>query len=182
MKHSLPRRSNSENPNRKGHMKAWAVLVLVLAVVGTAGAQVVTGRSNTGMISVAAPLVEDGSTKKTQPLTIEIEFSEPSGNKHLDAKETGRLRVVITNTSRSVVREVVARVSPLVPPTAVTYNDSIVVGDIPTNASRYAIFYFAAGESVPSQIVTFQVALFSRQVEAAEPRLLTFLTRGTKGE
>lgn len=182
MKHSLPRRSNSESQNRKRHMKAWAVLVLVLAVVGTAGAQVVTGRSNTGMISLTVPSVDNSSGKKTHQLTFEIEFSEPSGNKQLEAKETGRLRVVMSNAGKTPVRGVVARVLPLTPPTALTYNDSIVVGDIPTNASRYAIFYFSAGESVPSQIVTFQVELISFQGEAAEPKLLTFLTKDRRPE
>jgi hypothetical protein len=153
------------------------VIVGVLLHPG-ASSQVVTGRSNTGTITLTAvdsALVVAG--KRFQALSFEIEFSEPSGNKSLEAKETGRLRVVISNAGKTMVRGVVARVAPLTPPTGITYNDSIVVGDIPVNASRYAIFYFTAKDNVPSQIVTFQVELFVRGVEATEPKLLTFLTK-----
>jgi hypothetical protein len=73
---------------------------------------------------------------------------------------------------------VIARILPLAPLQGVTYNDSIVVGDIPVNATRYAIFYFAASDTVPAQIVTVHVDVFANKAEATEPRLLTFLTRG----
>ena len=158
-------------------MKPLVITLLLLAGVPSVFAQVVTGRSNTGTITVIVVDSGSSSTKRPQTLTFEMEFSEPSGNKSLEAKETGRLRVVISNSGKSAVRGVIARVSPLTPPTAITYNDSILVGDIPVNASRYAIFYFTAKENVPSQIVTFQVELFTRGVEATEPKLLTFLTK-----
>lgn len=153
-----------------------AILVGV-SLASPAPAQVVTGRSNTGTITVYVS--DSGSTvgRKIQTVSFEIEFSEPSGNKSLEAKETGRLRVVISNSGKNAVRGVVAKVTPLTPPTGITYNDSILVGTIPVNASRYAIFYFTAKENVPSQIVTFQVELFAGGVEATEPKLLTFLTK-----
>lgn len=183
MSRTLPRLSGRCVSMKDTCMKYGTFLVLgACFAAGSASAQVATGRSNTGMISLSLPTNDSADPKKTLPLTFEIEFSEPSGNKHLEARETGRLRVVMSNTGRTVVRGVVAKVVPLTPPTAVTYNDSILVGDIPANASRYAIFYFTAGESVPSQIVTFQVELFSLQAEAAEPKLLTFLTKDRRGE
>jgi hypothetical protein len=167
-------------------MMKHSLLVALALLAGFSGilqAQVVSGRSNTGSITLT---IIDTSTstngKKIRALSFELEFSDPSGNKALEAKETGRLRLVISNNGKVPQRNVVARVTPLAPPTAVVFNDSIMVGDIPVNASRYAIFYFTAKEGVPSQIVTVQVALFSRGDEAAEPKLLTFLTRNNQGK
>lgn len=166
--------------DHEGYMKfRFAVGVLLVWAGGMqADGQVVTGRSNTGPITlIVVDTVSASQAKRQSLLSFEIEFSEPSGNKTLEGRETGRLRVVVSNSGRGTVRSVVARVSPLAPPTAITFNDSILVGDIPVNASRYAIFYFSASEKVPSQIVTFQVQIFSRGIEAAEPKLLTFLTK-----
>jgi len=157
-------------------------MLFFLLCTTSAAAQTATGRSNTGTISLATPDAAETPRNKARLLGFEMDFSEPSGNKHLDAKETGRLRLVITNLGKTTVRGVVAKVVPLTPPTAVTYNDSISVGDIPVNASRYAIFYFVAGDAVPAQIVTFQVELFANRAEASEPKLLTFLTKSQRGE
>jgi hypothetical protein len=110
-----------------------------------------------------------------------MEFSEPSGNKFLDAKETGRLRLLIGNPGRMTVRNVVARVRPLAEVKEVTYNDSISVGDVPVGTTRYAIFYFGASENVNSQILTFSVELYNPEGVAADPQLLTFLTRRSGG-
>ena len=88
-------------------MRQLAIAVAMLFWIGSSPAQTATGRSNTGAISLTAPVVEDNAPKKSRLLGIEMEFSEPSGNKHLDAKETGRLRLVISNIGKATVRGVV---------------------------------------------------------------------------
>jgi hypothetical protein len=55
------------------------------------------------------------------------------------------------------------------------------VGDIPGNATRYAIFYFSADENVTSQILTFQIDIHDSQGVVADSRLITFLTKERKG-
>ena len=151
---------------------------VVLMSASLLGQTTVTGRSNRGPI---VPSYAEGETdaagRPVRGVTFEFEFTEPSGNKYLDARETGRLRIVITNTGRLSVRNVVARVVPLASPSSVTFNDSILVGEIPMNATRYAIFYFTAQQDVPSQILTFQVELHDPNGPVADPQLLTFLTR-----
>jgi hypothetical protein len=114
---------------------------------------------------------------KNRSVTYEFEFTEPSGNKYLDARETGRLRVVLTNNGKVTVRNVVVKIIPLATPSQIAYNDSIVVGDLPVNVTRYAIFYFTAGENVSPQILTFQVNIRDPRGPVADARLFTFLTR-----
>jgi hypothetical protein len=157
------------------------VVVLTLAAVCSAAGQVITGRSAAGSLSAApgdSTLVRTGGTSYV--VTYETEFSEPSGDNFLEARETGRLRLILTNSGKSSLRNVVAKIVPLSPPTGVSYNDSISVGDIPGNATRYAIFYFTAEESVTSQILTFQVDVRDNRGVVADSRLITFLTKERK--
>ncbi|MGB6650267.1 MAG: hypothetical protein WBG01_17195 [Bacteroidota bacterium] len=160
-------------------MRQFLLSVAVVAIAASAfGQTTITGRSNTGSIIPSyAETGTNGSGRPVTGLTFEFEFSEPSGNKYLDARETGRLRIVISNSGRLSVRNVVARVVPLASPSSVTFNDSILVGEIPMNSTRYAIFYFSAKEDVPSQILTFQIELHDPSGPVADPQLLTFLTR-----
>lgn len=156
----------------------WALTALFIVCPHQADAQKVSGRSAAGPIMPASvDTTGGGGTGKARNLTFDFEFTEPSGNKFLDAKETGRLRLVINNIGKLPARHVIARVVPLASPTGVVFKDSITVGEIPVNSTRYAIFYFVASETVPSQILTFQLDVHDARGNAAEPRLLTFLTR-----
>jgi hypothetical protein len=144
---------------------------------GSVWGQVVSARSNTGPL----PVVGEGGTSASinkNLLTLEVEFTDPSGDGFLDAKETGRLRIIMTNTGRSVVRGIVAKIIPKTDVSGLTYIDSIKVGDVPVSATQYAIFYFTAATAVRSQTVTFRVEILNGSGDlAAEPRLLTFVTR-----
>lgn len=156
-------------------------VVLTFAVAQAAIGQVITGRSAAGSLSAPAgdsTLVRAGDVNHV--VTYETEFSEPSGDNFLEPRETGRLRLILTNSGKASLRNVVARIVPLAPPSGVSYNDSISVGDIPGNATRYAIFYFTAEESVASQILTFQVDVHDNRGVVADSRLITFLTKERK--
>ena len=159
----------------------FCVGILFLSLSPASG-QVVTGRSPAGPL---APVVGDSTISKplTQNhiVTYETEFSEPSGDNFLEPRETGRLRLILTNTGKASLRNVVARIIPLALPSGVSYNDSISVGDIPGNATRYAIFYFSADENVTSQILTFQINIHDARGAIADSRLITFLTKERKG-
>jgi hypothetical protein len=151
---------------------------LLLLLVSGAAAQRIQGRSGVGSLSTVQ--VDSTGAPVASPAretSFDFEFTEPSGNKFLDPRETGRLRVVVTNSGKTTLRGVVIRVIPLSPPAEVVFNDSIGVGDLPVNATRYAIFYFTAGESVPSQILTFQIDIRDGMGTIADSRLFTFLTR-----
>jgi hypothetical protein len=166
------------------HMRMLiGVCGLAILAAGMAMAQKITGRSPSGALNVAVQ-VDSGTTPSTlrvRNVSFDTEFSEPSGNNALDPKETGRLRVVLTNSGKISLRNVVVRIIPLATPAGVTYNDSIAVGDIPVNATRYAIFYFSASPTVPSQILTFQIDIHDSLGGVADSRLVTFLTRERRG-
>ncbi len=158
--------------------KVCLVGCLLLAGLDLGLGQVVTGRSEAGKLSVTALDSADlQSVLKVRMATYDYEFTEPSGDNFLEPRETGRLRVVITNTGKVVLRNIVARIIPLAPPTDISFNDSIDVGEIPVNATRYAIFHFTAAENVSSQILTFQIDVRDPQGSIADSRLFTFLTR-----
>jgi len=173
----------NEADKDNGHMRSVLIIAgIVLLAVSPATGQVITGRSEAGPLRPA-----QGDSTLTKPqvqkniITYETEFSEPSGDNFLEPRETGRLRLILTNTGKSTMRSVVARIIPLAAPSGVSYNDSITVGDIPGNATRYAIFYFSADENVTSQILTFQINIHDSQGVVADSRLITFLTKERKG-
>jgi hypothetical protein len=162
--------------------QAFMLCVAVLTLVGAATAQKIIGKSNTGSLSITISDTNAAATaQRVRNVSYEYEFSEPSGNNALDPKETGRLRIVLTNSGKITLRNLVVKVVPLSPPAGVTYNDSIMVGDIPVNATRYAIFYFTASNEVGSQILTFQIDVHDPLGSVADSRLVTFLTRDRKG-
>lgn len=160
-------------------MKRFLLCIIIVAAgVAVAPAQKVSGRSSPGSInalqrdSAGTPAV-----LRVRSATYDFEFTEPSGDNYLEPRETGRLRIILSNTGKVGLRNVVARVVPLSPPTDITFNDSTMVGDIPVNATRYVIFYFTASENVRSQILTFQIDIHDAQGSVADSRLFTFLTR-----
>jgi hypothetical protein len=156
----------------------YVAVALFVAAYSVAGQQKASGRSAAGSLSLSmTDSVVAAAVLKNRSITYEFEFSEPSGNKYLDPRETGRLRVVLTNNGKVAVRNVVVKIVPLGSPLQIAYNDSIVVGDIPVNATRYAIFYFSAGENLTAQILTFQVNIRDPHGPVADARLFTFLTR-----
>lgn len=164
-------------------MRSALICVSILLLSGLpANGQVVTGRSPAGPLApVAGDSVITKPAGQAHIVTYETEFSEPSGDNFLEPRETGRLRLILTNTGKQSLRNVVARIIPLATPSGVSYNDSISVGDIPGNATRYAIFYFSAEESVTSQILTFQIDIHDARGAIADSRLITFLTKERKG-
>jgi hypothetical protein len=161
--------------------KSILLFVFLSMSVASALAQIAVGRTNTGSLPLAP--TDTGYVEnrlKTRALFFEIQFSGQSSEKILNAKETGRLRLVITNTSEVPVRNVVAKLVPIDIPVGVRFNDSIKVGNIPAGGTQYAIFYFTAAEDVPQQIVTLGVEVHQGGGLEPDPRLLTFETRGRR--
>lgn len=156
------------------------LLISLFALMGLSSgrAQKATGRSMAGPLTSTASDTSAVAVRATLgSVAFDLEFSEPSGNEYLESKETGRLRIAISNPGSSAVRGVYVKLNALQEIAGVTYPDSIHVGEIPINATRYAIFYFQAGDKLPPQIVTFGVEVRSGIGLLADPKLLTFLTR-----
>jgi hypothetical protein len=170
--HSLP-----------GALLRRSVLLLAFCVlsIGSMIGQTAVGRSNVGSLPLAPSDTSYVENRlKTRALFFEMQFSGQSSEKILNAKETGRLRLVITNTSDVQVRNVVAKLVPIDIPVGVRFNDSIKVGNIPAGGTQYAIFYFTAADDVPQQVVTMGVEVHQQGGQEPDPRLLTFETRGRR--
>jgi hypothetical protein len=160
-------------------VRTATVVVALIVVMSFPGyGQKTIGRSPSGSLTtgVADTL---GLVVPVVPgnVAFDLEFSEPSGNEYLEAKETGRLRIAISNPGSAAVKGVFVRLNALQEVRGVSYPDSIFVGDIPVNSSRYAIFYFKAADQLDPQIVTFGVEVRAGSALLADPKLLTFLTR-----
>lgn len=173
----------SAHPSLRDALMRRLVLLLGLLAMAMASAfaQTAVGRSNTGALPLAptdTAYVEN--RLKTRALFFEMQFSGQTSEKFLSPKETGRLRLVITNTSDVSVRNVVARLVPIDIPVGVRFNDSIKVGNIPAGGTQYAIFYFTAADDVPQQVVTIGVEVHQQGGQEPDPRLLTFETRGRR--
>ena len=154
----------------------WYLLILCFLVATPLHAQRGSARSNTGAIpSPSIAKIPGGGPVRS--LSFEVEFTEPSGNGFLDAKETGRLKLIISNIVKVPARNVIAKIVPLDKAVGITFIDSIKVGSIPVNGTQYAIFYFTASTTVPSQTLKFQIEVIDENGFAAEPRQLAFSTR-----
>ena len=155
-----------------------AVAALMLATSLTGYGQKASGLSPAGPLR---PAITDTSSVGVSgapgSVTFDMEFTEPSGNEYLEQKETGRLRIAISNPGSATVKGAYAKLNSLQPVKGISYQDSIFVGDIPASSSRYAIFYFQAADRLDPQIITFGVEVRVGKVLLAEPKLLTFLTR-----
>jgi hypothetical protein len=162
-------------------MRNRALLMIISLVLASAAAfaQTATGRSNTGAI---VPPTKKSSPAEIVaspwPLKMDLEFTEPSGNGLLDPKERGRLRVVLTNPGGSTARGVSVKVTPMENEAGLTVNEVIVVGDIPSEAVRYAFFYVSAGQRVAAPSARFLVRAFdANEKEIAEPKTLAVSAR-----
>jgi hypothetical protein len=157
-------------------MKVLCTSALIVLYATSAFGQL-SARSNAGPL----PALNGEATArvgKSRTLTLDIEFTDPSGDGFLDARETSRLRIIISNNGSFPVRGASVKIVPKTDIKGITFIDSIKVGDIPVNGTRYAIFYFTAGSNVPSQTVTCVVNVVDGAGElAADPRMLTFVSR-----
>jgi hypothetical protein len=110
-------------------MIAVAVLILVTSLPGYG--QKATGLSPSGPLKAV-----DSDTSATAgagaqgSVTFDMEFTEPSGNEYLEQKETGRLRIAISNPGSVTAKGVHVRLNALQEVKGVSYQDSIFVGDI----------------------------------------------------
>jgi hypothetical protein len=167
------------NVRQQTQVKSALVIAAICLCGAVALGQSVTGRSNTGSIQSPSRKAQvKDSTTSVWPLRIDLEFSDPSGNGALEAKERGRLRVIITNASRLSARGVYVKISAANNEPAIVYNDSIAVGDIPSASVRYAFFYFTAPQRVTNSSASFHVQVFDATgLEVAESKELLVATK-----
>lgn len=96
-----------------------------------------------------------------KPLRLQITnliFVEPSGDKYLDAMETGQIEFEVTNEGPGKAYDVQAILSPKQIP-GITYEISKPVGNIPPKEARKVSFDLVALKSVPDAVNTLTLLL-----------------------
>ncbi len=90
-------------------------------------------------------------------LAFRFNFLEPSGNGCLDAEETGKIRMSISNSGNGVAHNVKMMLSPLEPKEAVIFQDIIYLKDIPPKGNRTAEFTLRATENIKNDSIRFKI-------------------------
>jgi hypothetical protein len=106
---------------------------------------------------------------KVPVLVATAEFVEPSGNRLLDAGETGSIRVVIQNTGNAPAKNVLARLVRTDRLMDLTTTQSVSVGEIGVGATATAAFQVKASESVQGRTVKFTI-----EVSSSSTSLITY--------
>lgn len=107
-------------------------------------------------------------------LTASVTFSEPSGNKVLDAEETGKLLVKISNHGKGDAFDVELDVSEAKNVDGLDYRRKVAVGNVAAGASREVEVDLKAGEEVASAAAYFKVQVKEANGFDAEPMAIAF--------
>ena len=126
---------------------ALALFILLLSVQNVE-AQKASGRSKPGLLFLPEPT-----------LSLKSEFSDPSGDKFLDAGETGVIKLTISNTGAGPAMDVIANIIPSTRVTGITYDPSFELGVISAHSQKTLTFKITADESIASRIIKFQIDL-----------------------
>jgi len=110
-------------------------------------------------------------------LATAAEFSEPSGDKMLNAGETGIIRVTITNSGTASSKNTTARLSSPKVATGVSFTPAVSVGEIAPGNTATALFTVAATEAVPSQTVELSLTASCDNGASTLPIAITINTK-----
>ena len=109
-------------------------------------------------------------------LAATVEFTEPSGNKVLDAGEKGTIKVTVSNAGGAPAKNVVARLRSTSPVAGLQFQDVAVIGVIAPNASSGASFELSGQQSLQTQSLQFTVEVTGDSGLKAEPRSVSVAT------
>ncbi len=121
-------------------------------------------------------------TKPTQRfppiLSARVSFLEPSGNRYLDAEETGRIKVAVSNSGKGTASNVQIKLTPATGAKNLTYKSVTSISRIPSGETKTVEVPISAAESVASQLVRINVEVLEGGMGAdADPVALSFNTR-----
>ena len=145
---------------------ALALFILLLSVQNVE-AQKASARSKPGALFLPEPI-----------LLLKSEFSDPSGDKFLDAGETGQIKLTISNTGAGPAMGVIAKIIPSTRMTGITYDPSFELGIINAHSQKTITFKITADESIASRIIKFQIDL--GKGFNFDSKLLTIPTRSSR--
>ena len=110
-------------------------------------------------------------------ITASVKFSEPSGNSILDAEETGKLTITVKNTGKGDAFDVRVEISADKRINDLRFNRSTSFGTIPSGKSVTEKIKLTAGESLPTDKVSFTVDIKEANGFDADPLRIAFKTK-----
>lgn len=93
-------------------------------------------------------------------LIVNADFSEPSGNRALDAEESGSINLTIKNTGQGDAYDVVLRISTDKTLRGLNFDETIKLGTIPSNSTFNKEIRITTTEYLPKDKVTFYIKTF----------------------
>jgi len=149
------------------------------------------GTVQTGLLKFTVEVVADNNVKAEPKslsfstlaaaapatLAVTVEFSEPSGNKLLDAGEKGTIKVTVSNTGGSTAKNVLAKLSSAATAVGIDFSKSVTIGDVAPSSTRAGQFEVSAFDYVQSQTFSLTVEVSADNGVKADPRPVSFSTR-----
>jgi len=110
-------------------------------------------------------------------ISADVKFTEPSGNNILDAEETGKLTITVKNIGKGDAFDVRVEISADKRINDLRFNRSVSFGTIPSGKSVTEKIKLAAGESLPTDKVSFTVDIEEANGFDADPLRIAFKTK-----
>jgi uncharacterized membrane protein len=110
-------------------------------------------------------------------LSATVEFSEPSGNKKLDADETGKLIITIRNSGKGDAFDVKADVVAERRITGLDFDRTLTIGTIPPGESVRKEILLRASEDIPTADINLNITLREANGFDPDPVKLAFQTK-----
>jgi hypothetical protein len=110
-------------------------------------------------------------------LSATVEFSEPSGNKKLDADETGRLIITVKNSGKGDAFDVSAAIVSDKRITGLDFDGSVIIGTVAPGESIRKEIALRASEDIPTAGLNFNITLKEANGFDPDPVRITLQTK-----
>lgn len=110
-------------------------------------------------------------------LSATVEFSEPSGNKKLDADETGKLIITVKNSGKGDAFDIKADISPDKRMSGLSFDSPVTIGTIEPGKSVRKEISLIASEDIPTSNINLNVTLKEANGFDPDPLKIAFQTK-----
>ncbi|MFH0989274.1 MAG: caspase family protein [bacterium] len=141
----------------------WIMIVSLPMILE---AQQITGKTSAG--SFGSPPVA---------LSIEVAFIDPSGNNILDAGETGRITLTVSNSGKVDAQNVIAKFSTSIQQPKLVFPPSISLGTIAAGTSSTKEVSITASETISNQVLDIAIEVTATDLIALLQKNLTMITK-----
>ena len=143
---------------------------LILASVFLFITTTMTARAEDGGIMVKVTPVPPN-------LSAHVAFTEPSGNKMLDAEETGKLILTLHNSGKGDAFDVRAQIKASGKTTGLEFDHDVNIGTVPAGGTVKKEIDLKAAEDVPTANISLTVEIREANGFEPNPMVISFKTK-----